>query len=155
MIRRDLWPLLRSFKCPRKRKLSYIIARGVLPIEWRSKCLIFYGWSAAQFLPFSWAPLGGYSPRVTTMMMIHLLLFDRFYYLVVCICLSLLTSANKQEILAPWLASFSIEILARLHHMLMLSSSLLQGILVQEIDEGRPCLSCGENCSGFRPHQWR
>nr|CAH0111515.1 unnamed protein product [Daphnia galeata] len=29
------------------------------------------------------------------------------------------------------------------------------GILVQEIDEGRPCLSCGENCSGFRPHQWR
>lgn len=30
-----------------------------------------------------------------------------------------------------------------------------QGILVQEIDEGRPCLSCGENCSGFQPHQWR
>ncbi|XP_046438333.1 prickle planar cell polarity protein 3-like isoform X2 [Daphnia pulex] len=29
------------------------------------------------------------------------------------------------------------------------------GILVQEIDEGRPCLSCGDNCSGFRPHQWR
>uniref|UniRef100_A0A0P6D0K3 Four and a half LIM domains protein n=1 Tax=Daphnia magna TaxID=35525 RepID=A0A0P6D0K3_9CRUS len=29
------------------------------------------------------------------------------------------------------------------------------GILVLEIDEGRPCLSCGEKCSGFRPHQWR
>ncbi|XP_032787920.2 uncharacterized protein LOC116925356 [Daphnia magna] len=28
------------------------------------------------------------------------------------------------------------------------------GILVLEIDEGRPCLSCGEKCSGFRPHQW-
>ncbi|XP_057366891.1 prickle planar cell polarity protein 3-B-like isoform X2 [Daphnia carinata] len=29
------------------------------------------------------------------------------------------------------------------------------GILVLEIDEGRPCLSCGEKCTGFRPHQWR
>lgn len=35
------------------------------------------------------------------------------------------------------------------------SFSFFQGILVQEIDEGRPCLSCGDNCSGFRPHQWR
>jgi hypothetical protein len=31
----------------------------------------------------------------------------------------------------------------------------LQGVLVQEIDEGRPCLTCTDQCPGFQPHPWR
>ena len=31
----------------------------------------------------------------------------------------------------------------------------LQGVLVQEIDQGRPCLTCTDQCPGFQPHPWR
>ncbi|XP_064595087.1 four and a half LIM domains protein 2-like isoform X2 [Liolophura sinensis] len=30
-----------------------------------------------------------------------------------------------------------------------------EGILVQEVDEGQPCLACGEKCPGFSLHVWR
>ncbi|GLG92997.1 Uncharacterized protein GBIM_00516 [Gryllus bimaculatus] len=33
--------------------------------------------------------------------------------------------------------------------------ALLQGVLVQEVDEGQPCLTCHEKCPGFTPHMWR
>ncbi|KAG8198196.1 hypothetical protein JTE90_015294 [Oedothorax gibbosus] len=29
------------------------------------------------------------------------------------------------------------------------------GVLVREVDEGQPCLNCGDECPGFRPHMWR
>ncbi|XP_078322633.1 prickle planar cell polarity protein 3-A-like isoform X2 [Crassostrea virginica] len=28
-------------------------------------------------------------------------------------------------------------------------------IIVHEVDEGQPCLNCGERCSGFTQHKWR
>ena len=27
--------------------------------------------------------------------------------------------------------------------------------MVQEIDEGRPCLACEDRCTGFTAHEWR
>ncbi|XP_046980770.1 uncharacterized protein LOC124545856 [Schistocerca americana] len=30
-----------------------------------------------------------------------------------------------------------------------------KGVLVQEVDEGQPCLECQEKCPGFTPHVWR
>jgi len=33
--------------------------------------------------------------------------------------------------------------------------SHFQGVLVEEVDEGQPCLACHEKCSGFAPHLWR
>ena len=30
-----------------------------------------------------------------------------------------------------------------------------QECLVQEIDEGRPCLACEDRCTGFTAHEWR
>ncbi|KAK3583915.1 hypothetical protein CHS0354_033700 [Potamilus streckersoni] len=32
---------------------------------------------------------------------------------------------------------------------------LLNGILVQEVDEGQPCLACEDRCPGFNAHEWR
>ena len=31
----------------------------------------------------------------------------------------------------------------------------LQGILVQDVDSGAPCLKCKEKCTGFSLHVWR
>ncbi|XP_076331853.1 four and a half LIM domains protein 3-like isoform X3 [Tachypleus tridentatus] len=31
----------------------------------------------------------------------------------------------------------------------------LRGVLVQEVDEGQPCLHCKDKCPGFSPHIWR
>jgi hypothetical protein len=36
-----------------------------------------------------------------------------------------------------------------------LTLSHFQGVLVEEVDEGQPCLTCHEKCSGFAPHMWR
>ena len=36
-----------------------------------------------------------------------------------------------------------------------LRSRPFQGILVHEVDEGQPCLACGDRCSGFMLHGWR
>lgn len=33
--------------------------------------------------------------------------------------------------------------------------SFFQGAVANEIYEGRPCLSCHDNCAGFVPHLWR
>nr|AJV21312.1 limpet [Terebratalia transversa] len=30
-----------------------------------------------------------------------------------------------------------------------------QGIMVNEVDEGQPCLICGDQCPGFLAHEWR
>lgn len=35
------------------------------------------------------------------------------------------------------------------------SSASKKGILLQNLDEGKPCLKCGEKCSGFSLHVWR
>ncbi|XP_023240313.1 prickle planar cell polarity protein 3-A-like isoform X1 [Centruroides sculpturatus] len=32
---------------------------------------------------------------------------------------------------------------------------LKTGVSVNEVDEGRPCLNCRDNCPGFTPHVWR
>ncbi|XP_054014790.1 zinc finger CCCH domain-containing protein 13-like isoform X2 [Hylaeus anthracinus] len=29
------------------------------------------------------------------------------------------------------------------------------GVLITDVEEGQPCLQCGETCSGFSPHTWR
>ncbi|CAN8017851.1 unnamed protein product, partial [Ixodes persulcatus] len=29
-----------------------------------------------------------------------------------------------------------------------------QGVLVHEVDEGQPCLTCKDKCPGFSPHLW-
>ncbi|KAG0425977.1 hypothetical protein HPB47_026879, partial [Ixodes persulcatus] len=29
------------------------------------------------------------------------------------------------------------------------------GVLVHEVDEGQPCLTCKDKCPGFSPHLWR
>ncbi|XP_020280380.1 uncharacterized protein LOC109853064 isoform X1 [Pseudomyrmex gracilis] len=29
------------------------------------------------------------------------------------------------------------------------------GVLITDMEEGQPCLQCGEKCSGFSPHTWR
>ncbi|XP_071638838.1 uncharacterized protein Lmpt isoform X1 [Temnothorax longispinosus] len=29
------------------------------------------------------------------------------------------------------------------------------GVLITDVEEGQPCLQCGEACSGFSPHTWR
>ncbi|KAL1437615.1 hypothetical protein MTO96_048763 [Rhipicephalus appendiculatus] len=34
-------------------------------------------------------------------------------------------------------------------------SFALQGVLVHEVDEGQPCLTCKDKCPGFSPHLWR
>lgn len=31
----------------------------------------------------------------------------------------------------------------------------MQGLLTHEVDEGSPCLRCGDNCPGFSLHFWR
>ncbi len=32
----------------------------------------------------------------------------------------------------------------------------LQTVSIQEVDEGQPCLACGDDkCPGFTPHDWR
>ncbi|XP_068698548.1 testin-like isoform X1 [Montipora foliosa] len=35
------------------------------------------------------------------------------------------------------------------------SSASKKGILLQNLDEGKPCLKCGEKCPGFSLHVWR
>lgn len=35
------------------------------------------------------------------------------------------------------------------------SSASKKGILLQNLDEGKPCLKCGETCPGFSLHVWR
>ena len=33
--------------------------------------------------------------------------------------------------------------------------TVLQEILVSEVDEGQPCLVCDDQCPGFAFHEWR
>nr|XP_053652866.1 uncharacterized protein LOC128702585 [Cherax quadricarinatus] len=36
-----------------------------------------------------------------------------------------------------------------------LTRYLTQGVLVQEVDEGQPCLMCRDKCPGYTSHVWR
>ncbi|XP_076054519.1 uncharacterized protein LOC143033221 [Oratosquilla oratoria] len=36
-----------------------------------------------------------------------------------------------------------------------LTRRLTQGVLVQEVDEGQPCLMCRDKCPGYTSHTWR
>nr|XP_045587003.1 uncharacterized protein LOC123748930 [Procambarus clarkii] len=36
-----------------------------------------------------------------------------------------------------------------------LTRRLTQGVLVQEVDEGQPCLMCRDKCPGYTSHVWR
>jgi len=34
--------------------------------------------------------------------------------------------------------------------------STFQKVIINEVDEGQPCLACNEDvCPGFTPHEWR
>lgn len=40
-------------------------------------------------------------------------------------------------------------------HLLSRKQLVLQGVVVQEVDEGQPCLVCADKCPGFTVHSWR
>lgn len=50
---------------------------------------------------------------------------------------------------------YQIKRLSFVHGRFYCVSTCFQGVLVEEVDEGRPCLTCREKCSGFAPHLWR
>ena len=84
--------------------------------------------------------------------MIHLFFYfflTIFYYLASCVVVCAVKSANNNRYwpMAGLIFKWNTCPLASYGNVVLFF--LFQGILVQEIDEGRPCLSCGENCSGF------
>lgn len=106
----------------RKRRIritSYLGVNSV--VEWLGKCLIFSADLPAQLVAFlSLLYPAAILERVTDDDSSSR--FDRFHYLApLYSCDRVQTTSTARDIVvAPWLASFSSEILARLHHLLII-----------------------------------